>query len=232
MKKETIKLNIEKNKTIDIFLNDGSEGQKIIEMIKKGVQGPFDYFNNVKIIKFSVELIYSRKEFNKKLGCKTERWITAHSFRDRFIIFSPSEIEKYTSHNRNEFMQIVSHETSHVLLKKLNTAFCVWMNEGIAQNIAGQERKERIDPKNINYFLNECLFKNSNYDKFISRQGYEISYKLVRFLMANYNKEKIVRLLQVRYDFIASSEKDICRILNTDKDKLIAKFKEVLKNPY
>jgi len=230
MEKEILKIKIDKGKNIDILFKSELENQKTIKMIKKGVLNSFNYFNNVKTIKFTIELIYSRKEFDKMIGSKTESWVTAHSFGNRFIIFSPSEIEKCTSHRRNEFMPIISHETSHVLLKKLNTNFCTWMNEGIAQYTADQERKEKIKLKNISCFFNDSLFKNSNYDRFISRQGYEISYKLVNYLMANYSKKIIIKLLQVKYDFVKSSEKDVCKILNTNKDKLIAQFEEVLEN--
>jgi len=229
MKKE-IKLNVDENKTIVLFVDSQSENQDIVEMIKKGARDSFVYFDNIKKIRFGVELIYSRKEFDKKIGYKTESWVTAHSFGSSFIIFSPLGMEKYTSHNRNEFIQIITHETSHIMLKKLNTDFCTWMNEGIAQNIAGQKQKARIDSKNTNYFLKESLFKNSNYEKFISRQGYEISYKLVRFLMTKYDKETIIRLLQVKYDFTDSSRGNICKILDTDSDKLIDQFKKVLEN--
>lgn len=230
MKKE-IKLNIDKNKTIDLLLDSQSENQNIMEIVREGAQISFDYFDKIKIIKFSIELIYSRKEFDEKIGYKTESWVTAHSFGSNFIIFSPLGMEKYTTHNRNEFVQIITHETSHIMLKKLNTDFCAWMNEGIAQNIANQKQKAKINSRNTNYFLKESLFKNSNYGRFISRQGYEISYRLVKFLMTKYSKEIIIRLLQVKYgSTVDSTGKNICKILNTDCDQLIAQFKKVLES--
>jgi len=230
MKKEALTINVGANKTVRLLFGNGSKAREIVDLIKKGIQGPLNYFNNIERISFGVELIYSREEFDKIVGYETERWVTAHSFGNRFIIFEPSEIEKHTSHSRNEFVPIVSHETSHILLRKLNADFCTWMNEGIAQNIADQRRGEKIDPTNISYFLDECLFKNSNYKKFISRQGYEISYKLIRFLMNEYSKETIIKLFEVKYGFVKSSEKNICRILGARKSELIAKFSMVLKN--
>lgn len=229
MRKEITKLRVDKNKIINIILNKTIESKKIAEIIKKGVQRSLDYFSMVKIINFDIELIYSREEFDKIIEHKTENWVSAYSFAGKFIIFSPSEIEKHTSHKKNEFLQIISHETSHILLKKINANFCTWLNEGIAQYISSQRQKEIIDPKNINYFIKECLLKNSEYEKFISRQGYQISYKLVKFLAENYDKDRIIKLLQIKYDFIKSSEKDFCKILNTHIDKLLNQFKAVLK---
>jgi hypothetical protein len=230
MEKENIKLNIGKNKKINILFNETVENKDILEIIKRGVQIPFDYFGIAGPINFDIELVYSREEFDKKIGHKTENWVSAHSFGDKFIIFSPSEIEKYTSHKKNEFSQIISHETSHILLKKINVNFCAWLSEGIAQYVSGQKQEEKINPENIDYFMKECLFKNSGYEKFISKQGYQISYKLVNFLAESYNKNKIIELLQIEYDFIGSSEKYFCKILDVDKKKLISLLKEVLKS--
>ena len=229
--KRQIELKVGKDKTINVLIDKRAREQKVAEMIRKGAGVAFDYFNNVKKINFGVELIYSRAEFDEKIGFKTENWVTAHSFGNRFIIFSPAKIEKQTSHKKNEFIPIVSHETSHVLLKKLNTDFCTWLNEGIAQNIARQEQEKEIGSENIEHFLRYSLFKNSNYHKFISKQGYEISYKLTRFLMASYSKKQMMELLKIKYCSIKSPEKDFCKILKTDKEKLIEKFKEVLKRP-
>ena len=231
MKKEAIKINIGRNKIINLYINKETNSEKIIKMIKKGVQKPFDYFNNVKKISFDIELIYSRKEMNIKLKFKTPNWLIAHSFGKKFIIFEPSKIEKCTSHKRNEFAKIIAHETSHIMLKKINPDFCTWLNEGIAQNIANQKKKIEIKPKNIKYFIKNCLFINSGYKKFISNQGYEISYRLTKSLIDSYDKKTLLKLLKLKYYFDKSSEKNFCKILQKNKQELIEKFIKVLEGP-
>lgn len=230
MKKET-KLNIDSNKTIDLLFDGQFEDKDLVETIKKAVLRAFDYFEKVEAISFGIEMIYSRDEFDQQIGHKTESWTSAHSFGDRFIIFSPSVIEKYTTHDKNEFEQIVAHETAHVLLYSLNPISSTWLNEGIAQNIAKQDKEVKIEPKKIAYFIKEILFKNSDYEKFIANQGYQISYKLVKSLMEKYSKNTVAKLLQIPYSFSKSSEKDVCEVLNTNRDELIAELTEVLKRP-
>lgn len=228
MEKETIKINIDKNKTINLCVDKKSETENIIEMIRKGTKDPFKYFDTVKKINFDIELIYSREEFNNKLGTKTPDWLVASAFTNKFIIFEPSKIEKYTCHKKEEFTQLIAHETSHILLKELNPNYCAWMNEGVALNIAKQDKIKNIKSENISHFIKNNLFKNSKYDTFIEKQGYDISYKLVRYLLKNYSKKKMLDLFKIKYSYTKSAEKDACRILNKNKSELINQFTEFL----
>ena len=230
MEKQRIILNFSKDKTISVLVDKKLKNKKTVEMIKKGVKKAFDYFDSVRKIDFGIELIYSRNEFDEEVGFKTENWVTANSFGKRFIIFSPSKIEEQTSHKKNEFIPIISHETAHILLKKINTDFCAWLSEGIAQNIAGQEQRQEVKPENLKYFIKDSLFKNSNYQKFISRQGYTISYKLVNFLVKNYSKKQLMDLLKIKYDYENSSMENFCKILKINKKNLLDQFKCVLKS--
>jgi len=229
MKKDLTRINIDKDKIINLYIGKGTESRNIIKMIKMGIQNPFKYFNTIKKISFDIELIYSRKEIDGILGSKTPNWLIASSFKNKFIIFDPSKIEKYTCHNKNEFEQLITHETTHILLKKLNSNLCDWMNEGLALNIAKQEKRKDIKAKNINYFIKNCLFKNSKYETFISKQGYNISYRLIRFLLANYDKKTMLKLFKIEYKSNKSAEKDVCRVLSQNKNKLIDQFTKILK---
>jgi len=230
MKKKLIKILINNRVRIDLLIMQNREQAKIIKMIKEGVYSPLKFFNNIKNIRFGIEVIYNRAEFNGKLGYKTEDWVTAHSFGDKFIIFSQNAIEEYTTHRKGEFIPIISHETSHIFLKKMSPQFSTWMNEGLAQNIAKQIQKQKIKQKNINHFVKNSLFKNSNYSRFIEKQGYEISYKLVNYLLNRYSKEKIFKLLAIRYGFNRSAEKKFCKILGLKKDEVIHEFITVLRS--
>jgi hypothetical protein len=167
--------------------------------------------------------------FCRKLGIKTPDWLIASAFTNKFIIFEPSKIEKYTCHNKNEFEQLITHETSHILLKELNPNCCAWMNEGIALNIAKQEKRKDIKSENISHFIKNSLFKNSKYETFISKQGYDISYRLIKFLLENYNKKIMLGLFKIDYKSSKSTEKDVCRVLGQNKNKLIDQFTKILK---
>jgi hypothetical protein len=230
MEKKQIELKIEKDKMISVFVDKKSKNLKNIEMIKEGVKKSFGYFDNIKKINFSVELIYSRDEFDQKIGYKTKNWVIGSALGDRFIIFSPEKIEEETNHKKNEFIPLITHEATHIFHKKINPKnFGFWLSEGIAQNIAGQEQKIDIEKKNITYFLRYCLFKNPGYYKFVSHQGYEISQRLVKFLMENYSKEQMIKLLKIKYNSKNSIKKDFGKILKIKEKDFLFQVKSVLE---
>jgi len=228
MEKQQIIINTGKNKTIRLVVDKKLKNQRVINMVKKGAQIAFDYFDEVKNINFEVELIYSRDEFDKKMGRKTESWLIGNSFGKRFVIFSPEKIEEHTSHKKQEFIPLITHETVHVLHEKISSNYSYWLSEGIAQNVAGQEKKKGIECKNIKHFLHYSLFKNSNYRNFIAHQGYEISNRLVKFLMSEYSKKQVMSLLKIKYDSVVTVEEKFCKILATNKKTLASQFEEVL----
>lgn len=181
-------------------------------------------------VSFEIEFIYSREEFDKCLGEKTENWVIARSFEDRFIIFAPEEIEKCTSHKKSEFSQIICHETCHILLQKLNQGFSFWMFEGIALNVASQIKKGEIKKENLEYFINECLFQNPDYGEFISHQGYLIAYLLMRYFLDNYDKKVVMDLLKINYEASDPAKEHFCKVLNTTEEEVINLAKKVLEN--
>lgn len=149
--------------------------------------------------------------------------------KNKLIIFSPSEIEIWTNHKKSEFVPLISHETTHIFQDGINPDdYCYWLSEGVAQVIANQVRNEKIIPQNIRHFFRYSLFKNTSYGKFVSKQGYEISYKLSKYLIDNYSQKQIMELLKLKYDDKTSSEKVFCKILEEDKGSIILKFKKVL----
>ena len=103
------------------------------------------------------------------------------------------------------------------------------MHEGIATNIANQIKTNKIINENIDLFFKYGLFKNSNYNEFISHQGYTISYKIIKFLLDNYKKQTVMDLMKIKYDFKNSCEEELCKILGMQKDELVSLFKSILE---
>ena len=79
MEKRQIKLKIGKDKVINVLVDRKLKDQKIIEMIKKGVKKAIDYFNDVKIANFGIELTYSRAEFDERMGQRPSLYPRKHS---------------------------------------------------------------------------------------------------------------------------------------------------------
>jgi len=229
MKKEAIKIEIREG-IINVLVKDKTTTEETIEDIKKGINSTFIFFDNFKNIDFEIEFIYSRKEFDEYLKEKSENWVIARSFENKFIIFAPEKIEKCTSHKRSEFSQIICHETCHILLQRMNQKFSFWMFEGIALNIANQIKKGGVKKENLEYFINECLFKNPSYREFISHQGYLISYLLIEYFLENYDKKIVMDLMGINYVKNESAEKQFCEIVNMGSKEAIDMVKKVLEN--
>lgn len=230
MNKEKVAIKISESVRVTIFFGSVFNVKPLVKGIKKSVQKAINFFEHKKPLEFKIELIYSREEFNKKIDSKTEDWVTAHSFKNSFIVFHPNCFRRYTCHDKNEFYQIITHETAHILLKHINPKFCTWLNEGIAQFIAGQKQKARIKPESKKYFIRNCLFKNSNYDKFIKNEGYQIAYKIVDYFIHKYGKRKIIELLNIKYGFDKSTEKEFCRLFDLSEDEIIRIIRKALNN--
>jgi len=230
MEKGTIKIEAGKDVVANILIGDKTGIGKIIEDIKNGISNAAAFFNDSKDVSFEIELIYSREEFDKYLGEKTENWVIAHSFENKFIIFSPEKIEEHTNHKKSEFLQIICHETCHILLQRMNPKFSFWMFEGIALNVANQIKKGEVKKENLEYFINECLFKNLSYEKFISHRGYLISYLLMKYFLDNYDKETVIALMKIRYGVDDFSKKEFCKIVNMTEGQIVDLAKKVLEN--
>lgn len=230
MEKEIFIIKTGADSTINVLAKHDINIAEITKNIKNGINEAFIFFDKLKGINFGIDLVYSREEFNKYLGEKTENWVVAHSFKNKFIIFAPEEIEKFTNHKRNEFQQIICHETCHILLQGINPKFSFWMFEGIALNVANQIKKAEIKKENLEYFINECLFKNSGYGDFISHQGYPISYLLIRFFMDNYSKKIVMDLLTVKYGPNNYADGELCKILNQTREEIVNLVENILEN--
>ncbi len=228
--KKNFKIEIEKNKIISVFVWSSSDKNLIVSEIKKGVGNAFIFFDEIKNIEFLIDFIYSRNEFDEYTKEKTENWVVARSFKNKFIIFAPEKIEICTSHKKEEFKQIVCHETCHVLTQKINQNFSFWMFEGVALNVANQIKKGEIKKENIEYFIDECLFKNYNYKDFISHQGYLMSYLLIKYLIDNYDKNIIIELLKINYKTDKLIMDEFCRIMKKSNKEIIDTVKNIFEN--
>lgn len=228
MNKKRIKIQISENVHVSMLFGLNTNIEVLMLVIKDNIKNAIEFFEYKKPLEFSIELIYSRTEFDKRVGSKTENWVTAHSFGDHFIIFDPSCFEKHTCHNKKEFGQIIAHETAHILLKQINPHFGTWINEGVAQFVAGQKQNAKILPESTNYFVKNCLFKNSNYNKFIINQGYEISYRLVKNTVREKGKNQLFKLLLVKFCDEQGTKNELCKFCNTTESKIVDKINKIL----
>jgi hypothetical protein len=168
------------------------------------------------------ELMYSRHEYNKKLARETQEWESAHAENGVITIFDPEALEKYSSHSSKEFPAIVVHELTHIFTHSINRPTLNWVNEGLAQYIAGQDNGRAIEQKDAKYFLDHHFVKNTGYSDFISHSGYRISFVLIGYTVKNFGETVISKLIALPggTDCTKKIEKIFRTPMTTVKDKL------------
>lgn len=200
---------------VEIDYDSSHSLSEVETVIRNGVEevDKFFSFSDIRPGTINFELMYSRQEYNKRLGRETENWMSARVEDGVIIILDPDALEKYSSHSRNEFPAIVVHELIHIFTQAINKPTLDWVNEGLAQYVAGQDSKRPIDPDDFNYFLENHLVTNTGYNVFISHSGYRISFLLVSYMVEKYGKSVITRIVSLPGD--ADCTQEIERIFAT-----------------
>lgn len=141
-------------------------------------------------IKFKIELIYSRKEFDKKFGKKTPRWVCGAIKKNKIILFAPSVFEKKTIHKLSIYADTLIHELNHIFYEKLAKTYKPWwLHEGLALNL---EKKYKVKLKKINSSL---LLDRWTFN--IHKNFYSNSYLAVKELLLKFGKSKLLRMIRV-----------------------------------
>ena len=96
------------------------------------------------------------------------------------IIFSKKSINKETTHKIEEWDSLVKHELCHIFYyNKFKTYLPLWLNEGLALNLANQKKpKIYFSVKDI---INLTTKENFSKDKY----AYHKSYWIVKKLLEN-----------------------------------------------
>lgn len=127
--------------------------------IKKIVQEMKDFYK-FKNLSMVIELFYSRKEFDKKIGYKTPEWLVGFARKNNIYLFSPSVMEKVSSHKKSEIKKILTHEICHIFNDKINKNPLMWVDEGMALLLAGQKKNNDFAKKDLNLFYNNFFCEN------------------------------------------------------------------------
>jgi hypothetical protein len=171
-----------------------------LEEIKKEVFAAFDFsyeFFKLEIPDVIVRVYETRSEFDKQLGMETADWLVANASDNGEIdILSPSAMEKESSHDKSEFLQILKHEFTHLFVDGLTKGKFVpkWLNEGLAAYVAKQHQND----KGALYFEENFCEKLSTpigWDNNVNYGAYPIAALFVNFLITKYSFDKIKELL-------------------------------------
>lgn len=155
-------------------------------------------FYKIKNPNFIIEFVYTRKELNQKLGYKTPKWQVAAVMLNNIFMFSPSVIENFSTHNKKEVNKLLIHEICHIFNNSINKNCLMWIDEGMSLFLAKQKKDKCFDEKDLNYFVKNCLNKNTNLRPFAEHNGYKISYWIINTMIEYFGKEEILILLRIK----------------------------------
>lgn len=192
-----IKKFINNNRICVIFHTDDKSAMKlsnnITEILKK-----LNKFYKIKIPKIRIEFVYSRKELDEKLGCKTPKWFVAAQEKRNIYLFSPMMIEKGSDHKRSEMKKLLTHELCHISNKEINKRSLMWVDEGLALFFANQKKSNNFSERDLEYFAKNYFDKNISLKLFAKNNGYQISYWAIKIFIKQYGAKELVNLLRIK----------------------------------
>lgn len=177
---------------------EGTDYERLNKEILKIYESLIDFFET-KPFPVKVNIYDNKSDFNKRIG-RTESpdWLVANasSKNNEINILSPLLMEKESNHNRNEFLQIIKHELTHLFVNDLakGNIIPVWLNEGIASYVAQQNqlKKKQID---IEKDFCKNLSTSEDWNKRVNNSAYEIASLFTLFLIKKYSFKKIKELI-------------------------------------
>jgi hypothetical protein len=182
------------------FLSKDSSINNVIKDFRYGYIRASSFFKK-RIPKVKLTLVYSREEMNNLLGYKTASWFVGYAdSSSKIFMFSPSVFDKESNHSKRDFRKVLCHEISHLFIRQIHNSYePVWLEEGLAYCVAGQESSL----KNSNPIFNnpEAIFlidTRNRWNKTIDSQPdvpYALAFLLVDFLIRYYSKDRVIKLL-------------------------------------
>lgn len=190
------------------FLSTDLSLNKVIKDFRYGYIRASNFFKK-KIPKVKLTLVYSREEMNNLLGQETSSWFVGYADSSgEIFMFSPSVFNRESNHSTRDFRKVLCHEICHLFIRQIHNSYePVWLEEGLAYCVAGQESRL----KNSNPIFNnpKALFLIDTKDRWNKTIGsqpdvpYALAFLLVDFLIRWYSKDRIIKLLmslEGRYD--------------------------------
>ena len=168
-------------------IRDTNKTRNDIENFLMKTKYKLDKFFKVKLPIPRCFLLNSRGQFNKIRGYKTEKWMVGWAEDGNIFILKPEKFAKESDHKKENFRKVLKHECCHIYYHKLtNISYPKWLNEGLACYLARQI-KNKPDKKT-------ALKVIDYYDRSDFRV-FPIGYYWTRYLIKNYGKEKLLRLI-------------------------------------
>ena len=171
------------------------EKDKSIKKEKELIIKAFNYnkrFFGIKINKFNFKFVYSRKEFDKIWGSKTEKFISGFIKDDLMVLFSYSIFDEETKWKKKYFYECLLHEISHLFYEEMrdDSYDPLWLSEGLATFIQSRNKKFKYMPgiKIKKEILEEGFEK-------MGLKSYHVYRLFVEYLIKSYGKSSILQFI-------------------------------------
>lgn len=195
MRKISKELKFNKTKIGKIyFLPDDHSTENINKQTSRSIKKLKDFYN-INVSNINIELIYSRKELNKKIERRTPNWLIGLACKNKIYLFSPLAVEKHSSHKKSDLNKIITHELCHIFNAKVNNNIPLWLDEGLALYLSNQKKNKDFKKSDWRFFVDN-LNKKTSFDSFVKHDGYKISYRLVKKLADKYNRKELLRIIK------------------------------------
>ena len=150
-------------------------------------------FAKIKIPKFDVRLIYSRKEFNELWGFKTEDYVSAFTKDNNIGIFALGVFDKETMWEKEDFIIALIHEINHLFYQELRDDEYdpLWLSEGLATFV--QHKKKKFNYKDKLEIKKEIL--NQSFEE-MTIESYQVFTLFVEYLILKFGEDKILKLIE------------------------------------
>jgi len=150
-------------------------------------------FMGIKIPKFNVKIVYSRKELNDEWGSKTSDYVSAFAKEDSIVIFSYGVFDKESKWPKEKFEEALIHEINHLFYQELryDEYDPLWLSEGLATFIQHKKKKSEYKEKRI---IGKKTLTQS-FEK-MTEDSYQIFTLFVEFLILHYGKEKLFSFIK------------------------------------
>jgi len=161
--------------------------KRMINFIKS-IQEELDDFYNTNIEQPSIFFIDSRKEIDEIWGRKTEEWFSAWAKDGNIYILNPEIYTEESNHKDiKHFWQSLKHEYCHLYYRKITkTGYPKWLNEGLANYLANQNKKKPSKKEALRVF---------NYYQKTDWRIYNIGYFWTKLLIEKFGKKKLLTLI-------------------------------------
>jgi hypothetical protein len=106
------------------------------------------------------------------------------------MVLSTSPENPGSEHTYEDILQILVHEYVHSLIYQINPFPNVWLDEGLATYLAGQESKL---PETLPEFE---VFRKDDMGVFLDHDGYAVSCSFIAYLDRAYGNEQILELIR------------------------------------